>query len=400
MNTPAILCDVHLLSQIAILQDLGRRDIPVAALAPAPDAAGLASRYARQKLVAPVPSHSPGFINYLIASCPRGVLFPSNDASTELLAAHAPQLRQAGFHLLTSPPSTLAGLTDKLRLQETARACDVMVPESAPADSLDQCMLAAGRLGFPCVLKATRLAGGVYTVLHHPKQIPAAFMRMQAAIGRHEQSHRRSALLLQSWIDPAGVDLFNINLCARDGHIIDAAVCRRLRSDRTREGASGSTMLYGLSEHNQRVLAATARLVRHTRYSGLAECEWSQSRTPGGGLHLYDFNPRASGNIRWVFRAGIPLALQYYRLSLGLSPLPPSTMRPGVHYLKFFYHDNDLLEALTARTLPWRDKLAVAVQDLGCLLSFWRNAIDVLDPLDPRPTLRATRDLVRSLATP
>jgi predicted ATP-grasp superfamily ATP-dependent carboligase len=393
---PAIVCDANLLSQVAIIQELGRLKVPVTAIASAGTALGFASRYASKRIVAPVPSHSDAYAGYLIDSVEPGVIFCSNDANTELLSRRRDSLVAAGFRILVAKPEVLAGLIDKGALYRTGLECGVRVPECIPIEGLDELHAAGKRIGVPSILKSTNLAGGVYRAIGKEGEYDAALLEMRAVLGSSHYRHRNAGLILQKWIDPAGVRLWNFNACVQGGEIVSYAICERVRSDVSRQGTPGSALLYGRSAHNAAILNVSRRLLRHTGYEGILECEWSQSVTDPDDIYLYDFNPRPSGNIRWVMRSGAAVVEQYYRICLDLPVDRPGPSREGVRYIKFFYKDNDLLEALASRR-SLRAKLAIAFQDLACLVGFWKNAIDVFDPTDLRPTVRASMELLNGL---
>lgn len=395
---PAIVIDAEKLSQIAIIQDLGRRGIPITAIAADEAAPGLRSRYVQRKIISPLPSHNAAYAEFLAAEAPRGVLFYSNDASAEMVASHRECLRRAGFSFLTSSPATLASVVRKSQLYTTAAACGIKVPRSRLV-SAQSAAAAAAEIGFPCILKSTNLAGGVYERIARPENVPDALARMQAVISGDHWRHRHAELMVQEWIRQEHTTLWNFNALVYEGRIVSFSMGRRVRTDLRSDGTVGSMLLYGVTAFNGPVFEANRRLLAHLVYTGIAETEWSLTADDPEQLYLYDFNPRPSGNFRWTLKSGVPMAKQYYELSLGRAPCGNSVMREGVFYVKFLMRHNDLLYAIRNSRLTTAQKARVFLQDAAALLRPSRHAVDILDPSDPGPTFAGIRELAAFCST-
>ncbi|HTT20936.1 MAG TPA: hypothetical protein VMG82_18525 [Candidatus Sulfotelmatobacter sp.] len=395
-NPPAIVCDAEKLSQVAIIQELGRNGIPVIALASTPSAFGFASRYVCQRIVSPVASHDPEYIGFLQSSVPRGVLFYSNDANTENIADSREMLLNAGFSLLISDRGTLERVINKYRLYLTARESGISVPQCAFVSSVHEAREKVEEFGVPVILKATNLAGGVYRLIESTVSVDAAFREMSETIASEDHRHRSAQLMVQRWISQAGAKLWNFSACVKAGEIVSFSMGQRIRSDLYPDGRLGSILLFGKTAYNKHIHELNTRLFRHIRFDGIVETEWSEHCGGEYDAFLYDFNPRPSGNIRWSFKSGVSLALQYYKLALGLTP-EPQTMRHGTLYAKIFYRWSDPIEALNNSRLTFREKAAILKDDLVAMMCCRRHAVDILDVADPGPTIRATAELSRNL---
>lgn len=395
-RTPAIVCDAEKLSQVAIIQELGRSGIPVVALGATSAALGFASKYVARRVVSPILSHDPEYINFLLSSVPRGVLFYSNDACTENISRYRQDLLSAGFSLLLSDISTLERVIQKGHLYSTGLECGISVPPCSCVSSADEVRDKISEYGLPVIVKATNLAGGVYRLIDNSESVAAVFREMSEIVATEDHRHRSSRLMVQRWIPQAGTRLWNFNACVKSGEIISFAMGERIRSDVYPDGRLGSILLFGKTAFNQHILQLNRRLLRHLGLDGIVETEWSESTTDAAQTFLYDFNPRPSGNIRWSFKSGVALAVQCYRLALGLPP-QPQTMRTGVVYAKVFYRWSDPVEALTSSRLTAGQRLAVLMDDLLAILRCHRHAVDILDLSDLGPTVRATTELARIL---
>lgn len=395
-RTRAIVCDAEKLSQVAIIQELGRAGVPVIALSGMPAAIGFASRYVSQRIATPVPSYDPGYIHLLCSSVPRGVLFYSNDANTENISRHRERLAAAGFRLLISDISTLGRVIDKDRLYLTGLECGVSVPQCAFVSSLDEVTEKIKEYGLPVIVKATNLAGGVYRLIDQAESAAGVLREMKEIVASEDHRHRSARLMVQRWIPQDATKLWNFNACVQGGEIVSFSMGERIRSDVYPDGRLGSILLFGRTMYNEHIHQLNARLLQHLRFDGIVETEWSEKITGTNETFLYDFNPRPSGNIRWSFKSGVALAVQYYRLALGEAPERQS-MRPGIAYAKVFYRWSDPVAALSNSRITLAQKLAVLRDDFAAVVRCRRHAVDILDIADPGPTVRATAELGRDL---
>lgn len=392
-KVPAIVCDADKLSQIAILQELGGAGIPVVATATSESATGFASRYVTRRFAWDIPSHDPRYVDLMIERLPRGVVFYSNDANAENLSAQRDRLLGAGFRIRIAAPETLAKVLDKDTLASTASASGVRVPESVPVPSREDLRTGAREIGFPLIIKSTNLAGGVYRLVRREEDLLPLFAEMELEIRSESWRHRNARLFLQKWIETENARLWNFNALVDGGEILSWSMGVRVRTNRRRDGSIGSTLLFGETETDEEILEANRRLFRNLRYDGFVETEWSKRPGAPGETYLYDFNPRPSGNIRWVFRSGVPMALQYYSLCTGSGSRFEAPMLPGTRYYKVFYRDNDFLLSLDDPLRTARESMAILIEDLRVIASCRRHAVDILDPDDLGPTFRAIRPL-------
>jgi len=396
-QTPAVVCDADKLSQVAIIQELGRLGIPVVALADSPRAIGFGSKYLGQRIVCPIPSYDPRYIRFLVSNAPPGVIFYSNDANAENVARNAQQLRSSGFSLLISDSETLERVIEKDRLYQTALECGIRVPRCCPVSSATELEARIDEFGLPLILKSTNLAGGIYQFVPNRESAAAVFRLMNEIIRGEALRHREARLMAQQWVPQTDIRLWNFNACVKSGKILSFSMGERIRTDTRPDGTMGSVLLFGRTAYNPRIFEENRRILDHLQFSGLVETEWSESTIDAGRIYLYDFNPRPSGNIRWALKSGVSLAEQYYRAALALSP-KRQVMRTGIVYAKLLYRQNDFLESATDPRVTLPRKIAVFRDDLMAAIQCHRHAVDVLDPRDLGPTWRATAELASILA--
>ncbi len=392
-TVPAIVCDADKLSQIAILQELGRAGIPVVATAGSTKAIGFASRYVTRRFSWNTPSYDPRFVDMMIEHLPRGVVFYSNDANAENLSAQRQRLLDAGFRIRIASFETLSSVLNKEALGPVAKACGVCVPTSVHVSSADDLRVAARRIGFPLIIKSTNLAGGVYRLVRGERELVPSYAEMEREISSDAWRHRNAGLFIQKWIETEGARLWNFNALVDGGDICSWSMGVRVRTNRRPDGTIGSTLLFGKTESDDDILDANRRLLRLLKYDGFVETEWSKREGEPPEMYLYDFNPRPSGNIRWVLQSGVPMALQYYRLCIGTLDRVQTPMRSGTRYYKVFYRDNDFLLSLDDPSQTAGRSFAILVENLRAIFSCRHDAVDSLDPDDLGPTFRAVRPL-------
>jgi len=390
---PAIVCDAEKLSQVAIIQELGKLKIPIIAVSNKKKAIGFASRYIEEKIICEIPSYEEKYARFLVHCLPRGVIFYSNDANTENIANNKNTLLKEGFGLLISDSSILKRVIEKDNLYSTGLECSVRVPKSFVVSSYSNLMEVASKVGFPLILKATNLAGGVYRLARRQQELDIIFEEMRKTINSEIWRHRKARLIVQEWIPQQNIRLWNFNACVVGGEIISYSMGERIRTNIFQDGGVGSTLMYGISKYNESILKENRKILKHLKYDGIVETEWSENVMSPEMTYLYDFNPRPSGNIRWAFQSGVSFVEDYYRVCLGLPLSNRSEMKEGVKYFKIFYHDNDFLKAIENPGLSFRKRISVLKEDIIALLSYRRHAIDVLDVKDLGPTMIASRNL-------
>jgi len=392
-NIPAIVCDAEILCQIATIQELGKYSIPLVVISTEPNAIGFYSKYATTRILTKIKSYEQEFIDYLINNIPRGVIFYSNDANVENISKHKKRLLDEGFRVLVADYDIIAKVLDKYELYLVSKKCSVKCPRSYLIKSISDLNRFSQQVDLPYIIKATTLAGGVYRIIKDESELPRLYEEMNNTINKKEYVHRQARLFIQEWIEPEDASLWNFNACVKNGDIISYSMGRRIRTDVKSDGTLGSMLLYGVTEFNQEIYEANKILFKSLNYEGIVETEWSTS-PHYNGAYLYDFNPRPTGNIRWVYRSGVSIAEHYYRLNLDLPLNCNIKMKEGVKYYKIFHFNNDFLFSIQNPNLSKKDALVVLKENIVALLNYKKNAIDILDITDIRPTVKEIKEML------
>jgi predicted ATP-grasp superfamily ATP-dependent carboligase len=391
-KTPALICDAEKLAQVATIQELGKHGIPIIALSSEPDAIGFHSKYVSKCIHIKFRSYTPQYIEYLVNHLPTGVIFYSNDANAECISKYKNYLSSAGFKFIINDYDTISKLLDKYELYLLTKHYPFSCPKSILIQNSNQLSELSNNMRFPVIVKPTNLAGGVYSFATRQADLPRLYHEMKALINSTKFSYRKPRLMLQEWVDQRNSSLWNFNACAINGNIISYSMGRRLRTDVKPDGSFGSMLLFGESEFNEAIYIANKIFLKSIYFSGIVETEWSMNQS-NNAVYLYDFNPRPAGNIRWVYKTGVSLALHYYCASLQLPITPNRTMNEGIKYYKILCHNNDFCRAVDNPYLSLKNKFQIFCGNLQALLNFRDCAIDIFDPQDIRPTIVAVQEL-------
>jgi predicted ATP-grasp superfamily ATP-dependent carboligase len=324
----ALVPDVHFRGAVAGVRGLGRAGLGVLAVGPTPAAAGLWSRHARARAVAPeVSRHPESFARELFVLAERHgplAIYPSREETVDVLLASS----QRAPREATIPypgPGPVAVLRDKARLPDLARAHGLGAPHMYFHG--EAAGLAGAGLPFPFLLKPP-VKGAV---LDYPRVVesPADLEPIVAALPPRER------VIAQERV--AGELMSLVLVIARDGRV---AARFQQRACRTwPPGAGPSTLArsvpldYGLIERSRALLADVG-------YWGLAQLQFVDSRPEPA---LIDVNVRYYGSLPLALRSGVNLPAILHGVTMGREAAEPPPYRAGVTYR---WLENELVAAL------------------------------------------------------
>lgn len=411
MNLPAIVCDAQNLSQIAIIQELGKRNIPIIAISDSDDAIGNYSKYIYKKYCWSIPSYTEEYISRMITVLERGVIFYSNDPNVENISEHSQKLISNGFKVIVADRCTLNNVINKENLYVTAQECSVKVPKTLVINSYDDLLSKSLEIEYPFILKANNFAGGIYSLVSNKSELHNCYKLMRQRVDdKINLTTRQTSLLIQEWIPQDNLELWNLSAFVLNGEIRSYSMGRRIRTNLRNDGTIGSTLLHGVTEYNKKIFENNSRLFKHINYDGLVETEWSLS-SETNELYLYDFNPRPSGNIRWALNSGLDIE-QYYliavngnqntynnvNIDLDKKNIVKSIddnilMKSNVKYYKILYEVNDSIVTSSNAKLTNMNKISIFAENINAIINYKDNVIDILDIHDLKPTFIACKRL-------
>ena len=410
MKLPAIVCDAQNLSQVAIIQELGKYKIPIISIADTGHAIGNASKYISKKYNWSVPSYSEEYIHNIITYLERGVIFYSNDPNTENISEHKQKLLSSGFKVIVADRSILNTVINKENLYISTQECSVKVPKTAVVHTYEDLLFKSSEINYPFILKANNFAGGIYTLVTNKAEVQYCYKMMREKVDdKINLTWRQSSLLIQEWIPQDNLVLWNFSAIVLNGEIKSYSMGRRIRTNLRKDGTIGSTLMHGETEYNKMIFENNKRLFRHLTYEGFVETEWSIDKVTHE-IYLYDFNPRPSGNIRWALNSGLDI-YQFYSIAINNAKTDSShediksheqvdcsneintsiKMIQNVKYYKIFYEVNDFTVAVSNPKLTYHQKFLVLAENIFAICQYKKNVIDILDSNDLKPTIIASK---------
>lgn len=316
-SVAALVTDVHIRSAVAGMRGLGGAGVRVTAVGPSKMAAGLWSRHASARIVAPdVTSDAPGFVAAVAEAARRHgplVVYPGWEGALEAVLAARDRLGDVA--LVPYPPNAVVeSLRDKRRLGGLAEDAGLRSPAALFSASAAELRSAAVRL--PCVVKPVRSGGALLTA---------------TVVGSAEALHALLAplpddepLLVQE--QARGTLAALTMVLARDGSLV-ARFQQAAR--RTWPGEAGPTAVGVSVAPDEPLVERAAAMLAGAGYWGLAQLQFIE--TPNGPL-LIDANPRFYGSLPLALAAGVNLPAAWHAVTVG-GPLPvPAPYRVGLGY--------------------------------------------------------------------
>lgn len=325
-----MLCDPNHFGTLAAARDLGRLGAHVAVVEDGrgPTLAG-ASRWCRERLVAPDPRNAAAFLAWLINygdAAPGTLLYPTSDEAAWLIAAHRGALAER-FALFQPMLPALLALMDKTRLYALAGQLGIDVPATS-APTSDAAVLALGHDlersgGYPVIVKprtqacmAVKLKG---EIAHSTAALQAAVAVLRRASYATTELWPGAGAemrwpLVQAYRPEAQHDTYSM------AGFADAS--SRIRAVRASSKVFQIPVRIGVGVafEDRPVLAAQLTqlqaLVTAAGYFGAFEAEFINVADQGRYL-LMDFNPRIYGQMQFDVARGMHLPRMLHAAAMG-----------------------------------------------------------------------------------
>ncbi len=313
----ALVTNTHVPSVLAGLRSLGRAGLGVVAVDSRRSAAGLWSRYAAARALAPDPNVDPaGFAEAVGALAEQHgplVVFPGEDEAVNALM----NARDRWPEQLILPypgPAPLAALRDKRRLPELASASGLATPRTLLAGTAGE--LAGGELPDAAVVKPARTGSALR---HAVVAESAEELRGElAALPADEE------VLLQERL--AGRLMALAVVVGRDG-----ALVRRFQqvAIHTWPADAGPSSLACSVEPDEELAEGARSMLASAGYWGMAHLQFIES---DNGPRLIDVNTRFYGSITLALASGVDLPVAWHAVALDRPAGRPEPYRVGVNY--------------------------------------------------------------------
>lgn len=312
----ALITDVHLRSAVAGVRALGREGLQVLALAPSWSSAGLWSRYAARRAVAPdVESDSAAFaqeLERLARSWGPCVVYPGREITID--AVLAASSNSSNIVLPYPPTEAWQALRDKTALPALAAAAGLRTPATLSVGTAPE--LARESLPVPSIIKAPRS-----TSLSEAAKRANSQRELEEVIRSLSQD---KPFLVQEWSDGPLMALALV--IDRDGNV---AARFQQAAHRTWPAKAGPSSFAVSVAPDEQLVASTAGMLVEAGYWGMAQVQFIQSRN---GVELIDVNPRFYGSLPLALACGVNLPAAWHAVASGAAPPPQKPYREGVSY--------------------------------------------------------------------
>lgn len=316
-------CSPHDRRTLAVVRSLGRAGAQVTVGADRALCQAFYSRYCRRRVRLPDPAaDAPAFERALLrAVAGHDVLMPVCDYSVRAVVRRREAFARS-VPVAVPDLATLEEAADKQRLLERARSLGIAVPEThCPATAAQARDLAAG-LGYPCILKPRRGAGGFgFRIVRSASELVRAYGEAVAHRDAVFDAHRP---LLQAYV-PGRVH--DVCLLCRAGEPRAALTQRRLRM----YPRAGGVGIDNETTHEPDLLDQAGALVRALGWHGLAQVEFKRDARDGRPK-LMELNPRCWGTIALAVAAGVDFPVLTCRLALDGDVAPVFSYPAGLRF--------------------------------------------------------------------
>jgi predicted ATP-grasp superfamily ATP-dependent carboligase len=327
----ALVPDVHFRGAVAGVRALGRAGLDVLAVGPSRAAAGLWSRYASDRALAPEVSRDPeAFVAeaFRLAELHGPLaIYPCREETVDVLLASS-KLAPDAARLPYPGPGPVAVLRDKGRLPELAARHGLRTPATyyhGPAAGL-----VAAAPPLPCLVKPPEKG----TALEYPRLVESAaeLDRLVSALPPGEPVLAQERLRGQ---------LMSVVLVIDKG----GRVAARFQQRATRTwppGAGPSTLATGVPP-DEGLIERARSMLAGVGYWGLAQLQFVDAPPEPS---LIDVNPRYYGSLPLALASGVNLPAILHRVVLGEALGGPPQYRSGVTYR---WLENELIAAAHGR---------------------------------------------------
>ncbi len=328
---PVIILDVDIRATEGVIYSFGKRKIPVVALSSVRKPPAFYSRYVTHKYLSPPVSEEEQYLQFLLDLPHRGVLLYSDDASAAFVNKYAARLSEAGY-LLNSPSkeSFVRGF-DKASLARAADEAGVPVIPTIEVQSLQDLEEAWEQLDKPIILKATRLAGGKFVLIHKKEELQAAFKKLDALIKAPGYKHMNSGLIAQEFIYYKYDEIY----CCESYYTKKSKPngflsIHKIRPNINSDGTAGGRLFAGETIEDEVLENHTRALLDHLEWKGMAHLDWIYSKKYRQYL-VCEINPRLPGFSNFLTKVDFEMAWYYYADLCGL-PLPEPRFKKSLYF--------------------------------------------------------------------
>ena len=321
-----LITDAHLKQAYVVMCSLAKRGVEVSLVSANPSASAFASRFCRNRFVAPAYSQKERYLRFLLERVQEtsyDLLIPCDDLSV-LYLSQARERFLPYVALILPDHRTVETAAYKDNLVRFAEENGIPIPKSFCPQTIEAYEDLAKRLeGDVVVVKGVRGAGA-RQVRYVPKgQIETAVQE----ILKSGASHNPRLPILQEFVP--GVDATVFVLCDQ-GRILSMVTMRRLRMNPP-SGGAGTKVITVRDPQAENLACEVARKIG---WHGVALFEFFRD-VRDGSYKLVEINPRFATSTQVTLTGGVDLPYLFWRHFVEKEPIPYLLPTPGTVYRSF-----------------------------------------------------------------
>ena len=237
---------------------------------------------------------------------PLGVIVQLG-GQTPLKLTHG--LSQAGVRILGTQPDAIDIAEDRRRFDAIARQLGIRQPENGTATSIEEATAAAGRIGYPVLVRPSYVLGGRAMEIVYDERSLAQYFERAARVSEDKP------VLIDRFLE----DAFEADVDAiSDGErVVIGGVMQHIEDAGIHSGDSACVLPPYLidEEHIAAMREHTVALAKALEVVGLINVQYA---IKDGQVYVLEVNPRGSRTVPFVSKAiGVPLAAIAARVMLG-----------------------------------------------------------------------------------
>ncbi|MDG4477110.1 carbamoyl-phosphate synthase large subunit [Thiovibrio frasassiensis] len=218
-------------------------------------------------------------------------------------------LAKAGVPILGTSPDSIDRAEDRKRFQQFLHKLDLLQPENGTAETADEALVIAARIGYPVVVRPSYVLGGrAMRIVYNEKDLASY---MNSAI---DVSPDRPILIDKFLKDAVEIDVDAIS----DGeNTIIGGIMQHIEEAGIHSGDSACVLPpHSIStEMIETIKSATRAMAAELKVKGLMNIQFAVKENM---LYILEVNPRASRTVPFVSKAtGVPLAKLATKVMLG-----------------------------------------------------------------------------------
>jgi carbamoyl-phosphate synthase large subunit len=218
-------------------------------------------------------------------------------------------LSEAGVTILGTQPDAIDIAEDRRRFDKIARGLGIRQPENGTATSIEEAVEAAGRIGYPVLVRPSYVLGGRAMEIVYDEESLHDYFERAARVSEDKP------VLIDSFLE----DAFEADVDAiSDGErVVIGGVMQHIEDAGIHSGDSACVLPPYLiaEEHIEEMREHTVALAKALNVVGLINVQYA---IKDGKVYVLEVNPRASRTVPFVSKAiGVQLAAIAGRVMLG-----------------------------------------------------------------------------------